>query len=201
MRSRSSPCSGRTVGVGADHCGPPIAPKQHGIGFAGRARSVAAGSGSPCASIATPPKGSSRSVELVAEVVRRRLQAAQRLRDDFRPDAIAGRAPQCCAFMRSDAAARSASIVVPARSSRNPSSSTPLQQAVARERSSGKLDRCAAGQRSVRCRQIDADLGARMLDAASALVLSSTTTGSRPFFSALLRKMSAISVLMTARKP
>ena len=77
-----------------------------------------------------------------------------------------------------------------------------VQQAIARE----GLDReaCTArpsgSVRRVRL-EIDLDLGARVARAASACVASSTTIGSRPFFSELLRKMSAISVLITARKP
>ncbi len=46
--------------------------------------------------------------------------------------------------------------------------------------------------------EIDRDLGAGIRDAASRAVASSTSTGTRPFFSELLRKISANSVLTTA---
>ena len=77
----------------------------------------------------------------------------------------------------------------------------PLEQAMTREslerKARGSCHRAASSvQRATSI--VTVAPGWAMSQAA---VVSSTITGSRPFFRALLRKMSAISVLITARKP
>ena len=74
-RSRSSPASGRTLASGSDHFGPPIAPSSTASARRQPA-SVAAGSGSPVASMAAPPNGAGFERELVAEAARDRLEHA-----------------------------------------------------------------------------------------------------------------------------
>src|SRR6202453_2586762 len=54
LRSRRSPCSGRTLASGADHFGPPTAPRRMASELRHSAR-VAAGNASPAASMAAPP--------------------------------------------------------------------------------------------------------------------------------------------------
>ena len=62
----------------------------------------------------------------------------------------------------------------------------------------GNFTRGAVGQSECRVLDVERDFPARIRQAASRWSPRSTTTGRKPFFSELLRKMSAISVLITA---
>ena len=81
----------------------------------------------------------------------------------------------------------------------------PFSRQVFENGSIGKRDRAAVGSVSVCAVQIDRQLGVRrsrdQRPSVRAWTSASTTIGSSPFLSALLRKMSANDVLMTARNP
>ena len=62
-RSFKSPCSGRTLALGSDHCGPPTAPRIT-ASLSLQLDIVLAGKGSPVASIAAPPINCSLKLKL-----------------------------------------------------------------------------------------------------------------------------------------
>ncbi len=155
---------------------------------------VRGGSGEPVASMAAPPisasVNSNSCSNRVATACSTRTASAVTSGPMPSPPSTAIRAFIAARLL----VGRSIAIAVCA--SRKPSSSMPLHQAVRAKASIGNVHDCAVGQRQRRGGQVDLDLGAGIARAASDASSSSTTIGSRPFLRLLLRKMSAISVLI-----
>ncbi len=148
-----------------------------------------------------PAEGLLLKRELVAEAPGHGVQTAHALGGDLRADAIAtqngdGRLHQSIVLM----AAFIGGNALPAAAAGKPSSSTPFSRQNLAKGSMGKLTLTPVGSRRVAlARSMLTSLPGLLIS--QPLVVSSTTMGSSPFISELLRKMSAISVLMTARMP
>src|SRR5216683_1282383 len=133
-------------------------------------------------------------LETMPAARRDRLQHAHALRDHLGPDAVSAQDRD----QRSHAASSQAAIS-PDCESRKPSSSTPFIRQWRAKGSSGN-GAVSPPATSVRVSRSMVTC-APGLERSRSCAAGSSTTGMSPFFSALLRKMSAIDELTTARKP